>query len=115
MVSKITKGFGMGVNVRLKWIMQGEGAKYLGVLEGSHFLLMSNFDKLMAYLEVKLITWGNNKLLFISMVLVSNAMVLTSMWCLIACWNLNPRMNGNLKTQHATLFRVEVLKGKELQ
>jgi len=74
MVNKITKGLGMGLNVRLKWIMQGEGAKYLGVLVGFHFLLMSNFDKLMATLEMKLITGGNNKLLFIGMVLVSNAM-----------------------------------------
>jgi hypothetical protein len=54
MVDKVAKGLGMGLNVRLKWIMQGEG-KYLGVLGGSHFLLMSNFDKLMASLEVKLI------------------------------------------------------------
>jgi len=36
-------------------LCKGEGAKYLGVLAGSHFLLMSNFDKLMAFLEVKLI------------------------------------------------------------
>jgi hypothetical protein len=40
---------------------------------------MSNFDKLMASLEAKLIAWGN-KISFIGMVLVSNAMFLTSMW-----------------------------------
>jgi hypothetical protein len=55
MVNKVAKGLGMGLNVTLKWIMQREGAKYLGVLEGSYFLLMSNFDKLMAFLEAKLI------------------------------------------------------------
>jgi hypothetical protein len=55
MVNKVAKRLGMGLNVRLRWIMQREGVKYLGVLVGSHFLLMSNFDKLMASLEVKLI------------------------------------------------------------
>lgn len=55
MVNKVAKRLGMGLNVRLKWIMQGEAIKSLGVLVGSHFLLMSNFDKLMASLEAKLI------------------------------------------------------------
>jgi hypothetical protein len=43
MVNKVAKRLGMDLNVKLTWIMQGEGAKYLGVLVGFHFFAYVQF------------------------------------------------------------------------
>ncbi len=50
------------MDVGLKWILQWEGVKHLGVLIGSHLSFVANFDNLMASFKAKLISWGNNKL-----------------------------------------------------
>ncbi len=86
------KSWEWGKDEQLKWILKGEGTRYLGIQVGFHLPSEANFDKMMLALKGKLINWSNNKLLLAGRILVANEVLLTSIWYLAACWNPDPRM-----------------------
>jgi len=90
--SKKERTWQWGTEVGLKWLPEGEGTKYLGVLVGSHLPPEANFDKMMLALKSKLIAWSHNLLSLAGRILVANQVLLASMWYLAACWNPNLRM-----------------------
>jgi len=81
-----------GTKVSLKWLPEGEGTRYLGVLVGSHLPPEANFDKMMLALKSKFIARSHNLLSLAGRILVANQVLLASMWYLAACWNPNLRM-----------------------
>ncbi len=95
--SKNDRTWHWGNEVGLKWIPRGEGTRYLGVLVGFHLPPEANFDRLMVALKSKLIAWGHNLLSLAGRILVSNQVLLASMWYLAACWNPNPRMTSQIR------------------
>jgi len=78
--------------VGLQWIPEGKGMRYLGIQVGFHLPTEANFDKMMVALKSKLINWNTYCLSLAGKVLVSNQVLLASMWYLAACGNPNPRM-----------------------
>jgi hypothetical protein len=86
-----------GQEVGLKWILEGEGVRYLGVQVGFCLPTEANFDKMMAALKGKLISWSHNNLSFAGRILVANQVILASMWYLAACWNPNPKMCSQVR------------------
>jgi hypothetical protein len=74
-----------GTEVGLKWVLEGEGTKYLGILVGFHLPLEANFDRLMVALKSKLIAWSHNLLSLAEKILVANQVLVASMWYLAAC------------------------------
>jgi hypothetical protein len=90
--SKKERTWNWGTEVGVKWLTEGEGTRYLGVLVGFHLLPEANFDRLMIALKSKLIAWSHNLLSLAGRILVANQVLLASMWYLAACWNPNPRM-----------------------
>jgi hypothetical protein len=95
--SKKDRTWNWGIEVGLKWLTEGEGTKYLGVLVGFHLPPKANFDRLMIALKSKLIAWNHNLLSLAGRILVANQVLLASMWYLAACWNPNPRMITQIK------------------
>ncbi len=95
--SKNARTWQWGTEVGLKWVPNGEGTKYLGVLVGFHLPPEANFDKLMVALKNKLIAWSHNLLSLAGRILVANQVLLASMWYITVCWNPNPRMTAQIK------------------
>ncbi len=86
-----------GQEVGLKWIPEGQGVRYLGIQIGFRLPTEANFEKFKFALKGKMITWGNCNLSLAGRILVSNQVLLSSMWYLAACWNPNPRMCNQIK------------------
>ncbi len=76
----------------LQWIPKGKGVRYLGIQVGFHLPIEANFDKMMVAFKSKLINWSTCRLSLTGKVLVTNQVLLASMWYLAACWNPNPKM-----------------------
>jgi len=95
--SKNARTWQWGTEVSLKWVPDGEGTRYLGVLIGFHLHPKANFDKLMVTLKSKLIAQSHNLLSLAGRILVANQVLLASMWYITACWNPNPRMTAQIK------------------
>jgi hypothetical protein len=70
--SKKERTWQWGTEVGLKWLPEGEGTRYLGVLVGSHLPPEANFDKMMLALKSKLIAWSHNLLSLAGKILVAN-------------------------------------------
>jgi len=68
-----------------------------------------NFAAMMFTLKGKLINWSTNKLSFTRKILVSNQVLLASIWYLAACWNPNPKMCDQIRG----LIRNFIWRGKE--
>jgi hypothetical protein len=86
-----------GWDVGLRWIREGEGICYLGIQIGFQLPIETNFDKLMLSLKGKLIAWGHRNLFLVGRIMVANQVLFASMWYLVACWNPNPRMCGQIR------------------
>ncbi len=74
-----------GSDEGLKWILDGEGTRYLEIQVGFHLPPEANFDRMMFALKGKLINWGHNKLSLAGRILVANQVLLASIWYLAAC------------------------------
>jgi len=95
--SKNEQTWQWGTEVDLKWILDGEGIRYVGVQVRSHLPQEANFDKMMMALKSKLINWSHNQLSLAGRILVANQVLLASMWYITACWNPNPRMTTQIR------------------
>jgi hypothetical protein len=95
--SKKERAWNWGSEVGLKWMVEGEGIRYLGVLVGFHLPPEANFNRLMIAFKSKLIAWSHNLLSLAGRILVANQVLLASMWYLAACWNPNPRMVNQIR------------------
>jgi hypothetical protein len=95
--NKDKKEWEWGQEVGLRWILEGQGVRYLGIQIGLWLPIEANFEKLMFALKRKMIAWGNCNLFFIGKILVTNQVLLSSMWYLAACWNPNPRMCNRIR------------------
>jgi hypothetical protein len=86
-----------GDEVRLKWIPTGQGTWYLGIQVGFRLPTKANFDALMVNLKAKLIGWSHSSLSLAGRVLVSNQVLLASLWYIASCWNPNPIMCNQVR------------------
>jgi hypothetical protein len=98
-----------GEEVGLKWIPKGKGTRYLWIQVGFHLPPEVNFDSMMLALKSKLIIWSNNALSLAGRILVANQVLLALIWYLAACWNLDPKMNSQVRG----LIRNFIWGGKE--
>jgi hypothetical protein len=95
--SKKKRDWHWGEEVGLRWILDEEGTRYLGVQVGSHLHPEVNFEKMKLSLKSKLISWSNNRLSMASRILVANQVLLASMWYITTFWNPSPRMCSQVK------------------
>jgi len=100
---------GVGEAEGLKWIPKRRGTRYLGIQVGFHLPPEANFATMMLTLKGKLINWSTNKLSLARRILVSNQVLLASIWYLAACWNPDPKMCD----QNRGLIRNFIWGGKE--
>jgi hypothetical protein len=70
--SKRTKTWEWGQEVRLQWVPEGKGVRYLGIQVGFHLPLEANFDKMFSALKGKLINWNTCHLSLAGRILVAN-------------------------------------------
>jgi hypothetical protein len=82
--NKEKKEWEWGQEVRLKWIPEGQGVRYLGIQIGFQLPTEANFDKFTLALKGKMIAWGKCNLSLASKILVANQVLLSSMWYLAA-------------------------------
>jgi hypothetical protein len=68
--------------VGLQWILESKGVRYLGIQVRFHLPTEANFDKRMVALKGKLINWSTCHLSLAKKVLVTNQVLLASMWYL---------------------------------
>jgi hypothetical protein len=64
----------------------------LGVYIGFRLTMKTNFVKLLDSFKKNLISWGNNRLSLVEIILVANQVLLSLMWYFVMCWNPNARM-----------------------
>ncbi len=64
----------------------------LGVHIGFRLTTKANFVKHLDSLKKNLISWGNNHLSFVEIILVTNQVFLSSLWYYATCWNPNATM-----------------------
>jgi hypothetical protein len=57
----------------------------MGIQMGFRLPTKANFDKMMAALKGKLISWSHSNLSLTGRILVANQVLLASMWYLAAC------------------------------
>jgi hypothetical protein len=95
--SRRKRAWSWGQEVSLKWIPEGEGVRYLGVQVGFCLPTEANFDKMMAALKEKLISWSHSNFSLARRILVANQVLLALMWYLAACWNPNPEMCSQVR------------------
>ncbi len=57
----------------------------------------ANFNKLITSLKGKHESWGHKNLSLTGRILVTNQVLLASMWYLVACWDLNPHMCSHIR------------------
>jgi hypothetical protein len=107
--SQRDKSWEWGEAEGLQWIPKGRGTKYLGIQVGFHLPPEANFAALMLTFKGKLINWSTNKLFLAGRILVSNQVLLASIWYLAACWNLDPKMCDQIRG----LIRNFIWGGKE--
>jgi len=69
----------------------------LGIQVGFHLPPEANFAAMMLTLKGKLINWSTNKLSLAGRILVSNQVLLASIWYLAACWNPDPKMCDQIR------------------
>jgi len=62
--AKMGKDWNWGQDIKLKWVVEGEGTRYLGMQIGFHLATKANFVKLLDSLKKNLISWGHNCLSF---------------------------------------------------
>jgi hypothetical protein len=87
----------LGQEVGLKWIPENENVRYLGIQVGFRLPVEANFDKLMTSLKGKMTAWGSYNVSFTGRILVTNQVLFSSMWCMVACWNHNTKMCNQIK------------------
>ncbi len=95
--NKEKKEWEWGQEVGLRWILEGQGVRYLGIQIGFQLPAEVNFGKLMRTLKGKMIAWGKCNFSFTNKFLVANQVLFSSMWYLVAYWNPNPRMCNHIK------------------
>jgi hypothetical protein len=83
--AKMGKDWNWGQDIKLKWVVEGEGTRYLGVQIGFHLATKANFVKLLDSLKKTLISLGHNCLSFMGRILVANQVLLSSKWYLTVC------------------------------
>jgi hypothetical protein len=75
--SKKKREWEWGQEVGLRWILEGEGVRYLGIQIDFRLPMEANFDKLVHSLKGKMIAWGNCNLSFASKILIANQVLLS--------------------------------------
>jgi len=69
----------------------------LGIQIGFQLVVEANFDKFMTSLKGKMIVWGNCNLSLTCIILITNQVMLSSMWYMAAYWNPNLRMCNQIR------------------
>jgi hypothetical protein len=70
--SKEKRTWEWGQEVGLKWVLESEGVRYMGIQVRFRLPAKANFDKLMISLKGKMITWGNCNLSLACKILIAN-------------------------------------------
>jgi hypothetical protein len=78
-----------GEEAGLKWLEKGEVTKYLGYPFGIDIPQKEKDAKMLSQIRKHLISWSSNKLSLAGRILVSNQVVLSSIWYLASCTDLS--------------------------
>lgn len=89
-----------GVAAGLKWLQPGEVTRYLGYPFGLHIAQKEKDTKMLSQIRKHLARWAGNKLSLAGRIMVSNQVILSSIWYLASCTDISGQA---LKTARATV------------
>ena len=89
-----------GVEAGLKWLQPGEVTRYLGYPFGLHIAQKEKDTKMLSQIRKHLARWAGNKLSLACRIMVSNPVILSSIWYLASCTDISGQA---LKTARATV------------
>lgn len=78
-----------GEESRLKWLTTGEVTRYLGYPFGIRIPQKEKDSKMLAQIRKHLYRWAGNKLSLAGRIMVSNQVILSSIWYLASCTDLS--------------------------
>ena len=108
-IAKQERPWQWGENEGLKWLKDGEVARYLGYPFGLHIPQQEKDGKMLGQIRKHLHRWAGNKLSLAGRIMVANQVILSSIWYLASCTDLS----GNaLKLARATVGNY-IWSGKE--
>ena len=88
-ISPNTREWHWGEEARLKWLEKGEVTKYLGYPFGIDIPQKEKDAKMLSQIRKHLLSWSANKLSLAGRILISNQVVLSSIWYLASCTDLS--------------------------
>jgi hypothetical protein len=89
-----------GEEVGLKWLQPGEVTRYLGYPFGLHILQKEKDNKMLNQIRKHLLKWSKQPLSLAGRIMISNQVVLSSIWCLAFCTDF---IGQTLKIAKATV------------
>ena len=87
-----------GTDEGLKWLVPGEVTRYLGFPFGLHIEQKEKDSKMLSQIRKHLSRWAGNKLSLAGRIMVSNQVILSSIWYLASCTDISGQA---LKTARA--------------
>lgn len=99
-VAHIERPWQWGVEAGLKWLQPGEVTRYLGYPFGLHIAQKEKDTKMLSQIRKHLARWAGNKLSLACRIMVSNPVILSSIWYLASCTDISGQA---LKTARATV------------
>ena len=99
---------GIGKSI-LKWLAPGEITRYLGFPFGLRIPQQKKDGKMLSHLRKHLFKWSNQKLSLAGRIMISNQVVLSSIWYLASCTDLS----GKALKQARALVRNYMWPGRK--
>ena len=99
-VSHTPRAWTWGEEVGLKWLQPGEVTRYLGYPFGLHIAQKEKDNKMRSQIRKHLHRWANNKLSLAGRIMVSNQVIMSSIWYLASCTDFS---NQAIKLVSATV------------
>ena len=84
-ISHTARPWSWGEDTGLKWLAPGEVTRYLGYPFGIHIPQKEKDGKMLAQIRKHLHRWAGNKLSLAGRIMVSNQVILSSIWYLASC------------------------------
>lgn len=98
-----------GVEAGLKWLQPGEVTRYLGYPFGLHIAQKEKDNKMLSQIRKHMSRWAGNQLSLAGRIMVSNQVILSSIWYLASCTDISGQA---LKTARA-IVRNYIWSGKK--
>ena len=109
-ISHTARTWQWGEAAGLKWLQPGEVTRYLGYPFGLHIPQKEKDSKMLGQIRKHLHKWAGNKLSLAGRIMVSNQVILSSIWYLASCTDLS----GQALKLARTTVRNYIWSGKEV-